>query len=249
MTGVKNWTVKCKSLKDEPALIKMGYYINSTSHPNHANTKITKLLNNSERFIRNTLNSFNNKRMSELATPSKGRPISSPGHDWIFSLPPEIRPTQEQWREISKDIFKEFAKYLTPTITAKAFKEHCAITLHEEDGKNPHIHILTSNVILNEVQRDIKRKAAISGLKNAFKHSVLKHTGISNKQYIPLGNRLKTPQNKNSDPIEEFLELSNEEQAEISQTMNKFRHRNDRRNENPEEMRIEKAHRKGGLRL
>ena len=226
MSGVKNWTVACKSLKNETELMKMSYYINSKSNPNHKHTEITSLLNKSSSFIQNSLNYFNNKRNSDLSNSKVGRKVSSPGHDWVFSLPPGLRPSKKQWIEISKDIFREFSKHLTPNVSAKIFKKHCLISLHEEPEKNSHLHILTSNVILNEVQRDIKRKAALKGLKSAFTRSVLKHTGISNNQYVSIDEVVKKALKDSHDPIDAYLNLSDTEQNDIAETMNNFRHRN-----------------------
>lgn len=228
MTGIKNWLVRCEALQDESALMKTSLYIDSKANPKHENTEITGILNNPKKFIRNSLNAFNNKRNSQLAEKKKGRVVAKTGSSWIFSLPPGYEPTKQQWKEISKDIFEEFSKYLTPNITREIFKEHSIIRLHEEEGKNPHLHMLISNVMLNEVQRDLTRKPALNSLKTAFRKSVLKNAGFSNKDYTPLDNptpKKQVDKKEKIDPIEEYLNLSKEEQSKIVNTLEDYRNR------------------------
>ena len=111
-----------------------------------------------------------------------GRPVAGYIQSFNFILPKNtIKPTQEQWKAISRDLFKVLAKDLD--IKPSELKKNVFINLHDQD--NPHINLAISKVINGTRIRKVDQKSLLSKLKTQFNNSVLQHCDYDYRSYKP----------------------------------------------------------------
>ncbi|MBE3995239.1 hypothetical protein HJ131_22680, partial [Vibrio parahaemolyticus] len=108
-----------------------------------------------------------------------------------FILPKNtIRPTEDQWKAIAKDIFKVVKSGVDGNLT----QDHVYMNIHDQD--NPHLNLVVSKIIDGKRERKIDQKAILSKMKLQFNKSVLDHCDFDYRDYVPqetnLGPRQKT---------------------------------------------------------
>ncbi|HIF9447396.1 TPA: hypothetical protein ACX6SI_003764 [Photobacterium damselae] len=189
--SIKNFTVISQAIKNKSdGLIKYVKYLNNPKEKSHIrkNTNIIKIFNSSEKendFIKKCCSEALSLDLKNQEAGKGGRPIGSYAISFDFILPKNtIRPTKEQWREITQDLFKE----LKNGIDEELSQDHFYSNIHDQD--NPHINVLVSKVIGGKRSRKLDQKALLSKLKTQFNKSVLKHCNFDYKDYKPINENL-----------------------------------------------------------
>jgi len=162
-------------------------YLKDSNRPAHRNTKISILLNNAS----NILKAVNERKAFRQAEKLGHATVFNYCTSFVVSLPSELKPTIENWTQISKQIINDIAFVTDIPITKIA--KHTHIVLHDESAsldKHSHIHVLVSNVIDNDVVKVISQRRTTSTIKKGVNSSVKQYMGVDNTKY--------TPQNSNT---------------------------------------------------
>lgn len=183
----QNGRVTYKQEVGSGRLIKNGFinhvnYLKDSNRPAHRNTKISILLNNAS----NILKAINERKAFRQAEKLRHATVFNYCTSFVVSLPSELKPTIENWTQISKQIIKDIASVTNIPVTKIA--KHTHIVLHDESAspnKHSHIHVLVSNVIDNDVIKVISQKRTTSTIKKGVNASVKQHMGVDNKKYTP----------------------------------------------------------------
>ncbi len=157
-------------------------YLKDGSRAAHRNTNITVLLNNAE----NILNAINERKAYRQATDLKNSTVFNYCTSFVVSLPSELKPTLDNWNQISKRIIKDVAEVTGLSIAQIA--KHTHIVLHDESAspdKHSHIHVLVSNVIDNNIVKVLSQKRTTSTIKKGVNASVKQFIGVDNTKYTP----------------------------------------------------------------
>jgi len=183
----QNGRVTYKQEVGSGRIIKNGFinhvnYLKDSNRPAHRNTKISILLNNAS----NILKAINERKAFRQAEKLRHATVFNYCTSFVVSLPSELKPTIENWTQISKQIIKDIAFVTNIPVTTIA--KHTHIVLHDESAspnKHSHIHVLVSNVIDNDVIKVISQKRTTSTIKKGVNASVKQYMGVDNKKYTP----------------------------------------------------------------
>jgi len=176
-----------KKIEGSGRRIKNGFvnhvnYLKDGSRAAHRNTNITVLLNNAA----NILNAINERKAYRQATELKKSTVFNYCTSFVVSLPSELKPTLDDWTQISKRIIKDIAE--VTGISATQIAKHTHIVLHDESAspnKHSHIHVLVSNVIDNDIVKVISQRRTISTIKRGVNASVKQYMGVDHTKYTP----------------------------------------------------------------
>ena len=170
-------------------MIKYAKYLTDPNHPNHKHktSAIIPIYGNLDSFV----NVCTRESVSlDLANSKKkgGRPVESYAQSFTFVLPPTVhKPSQEQWKEIFKDVIFAMAGKLGLAKTSM-LKGRMFANVHDQD--NPHLNLMISRVIGGKAMANLDQKAVIGIAKRSFTASVLKHCGLDTSSYTPLQTNL-----------------------------------------------------------
>jgi hypothetical protein len=206
---IKNWLVKVRQIRNsgikrkykkvinengrtvykkiENGFVNHVNYLKDGSRAAHRNTNITVLLNNAA----NILNAINERKAYRQATELKSSTVFNYCTSFVVSLPSELKPTLEDWTQISKRIIKDVATVTGISVTQIA--KHTHIVLHDESAspdKHSHIHVLVSNVIENDIVKVVSQKRTTSTIKKGVNASVKQYMGVDNMKYIPQNSKI-----------------------------------------------------------
>jgi hypothetical protein len=181
-----------KKIEGSGRRIKNGFvnhvnYLKDGSRAAHRNTKITVLLNNTA----NILKAINERKAFRQAEKLGHATVFNYCTSFVVSLPSELKPTLDDWTQISKRIIKDVAGVTGISISKIA--KHTHIVLHDESAspdKHSHIHVLVSNVIDNDVVKVISQRVTISTIKKGVNASVKQHLGVDNTKYTPQNSKV-----------------------------------------------------------
>lgn len=235
MASLKNLTVTAQAVKKKiDGIIEYMKYLNDPSHKNHKkkNTQILSILKDSNKndvWANSFIHKVNDESLSlnmKNASNKGGRPVESFAVSFDFTVPKNtIRPTEEQWKAISRDIIQTIKKEI-PGIS----NSHFYLNVHDQD--NPHLNCMISKVVNGQRIRKVDQKAFLSKLKKVHSQSVLKHTGFDYKDYTPLETNLGRKQkqwqlikNANDKTIEQFKNLAKYIQEENNKRINSTENR------------------------
>lgn len=192
--AIKNWFVRSERVKDRhTGLIKYGKYLIDKEHANHKNTSnIIPIFGNIENFIKSASTEAVTLDLSN-AQRKGGRPTQSYAQSFVFGLPSSVmKPTPQQWKEITKDILRELVKKLEldpSDLNGKIFAN-----VHDQD--NPHLNIMVCRVVNGKALKALDQKGTIGVAKKAFTASTLTRCGLDITSYVPLQTNLGRRQAK-----------------------------------------------------
>jgi type IV secretory pathway VirD2 relaxase len=195
MSKIKNWTVTSEAVKNKTSgLIKYINYLNNPNVDKHENTEIKNIFKDPDKgskFIKKCSEEAISLDLKNAENGKGGRPVESYAVSFDFILPKNtIRPTEDQWKAIARDIYKVVKSSVDGNLT----QDHVYMNIHDQD--NPHLNLVVSKIIDGNRERKIDQKAILSKMKLQFNKSVLDHCDFDYKDYVPqetnLGPRQKT---------------------------------------------------------
>lgn len=192
--AIKNWFVRSERVKDRhTGLIKYGKYLIDKEHANHKQTSnIIPIFGNIENFIKSASTEAVTLDLSN-AQRKGGRPTQSYAQSFVFGLPSSVmKPTPQQWKEVTKDIIRELAKKLE--IDPNDLGGKIFANVHDQD--NPHLNIMVCRVIKGKALKALDQKGTIGVAKKAFTASTLARCGLNVAEYEPLQTNLGPRQAK-----------------------------------------------------
>ncbi len=225
---LKNFTVVAESIKSgSSGLMDYAHYLKDENHPNHKNKTIGIFsVHGNENHINNILqNAFNYDLQN--AGQKNHRKLSSYAHSFMLSIPKttenfSIRPTEEQWKKINKDlmryVFKKMDVDIMDDTKRKELSKMIFSNVHQQKAGNDHLNFVIGNVFQGERitnDRIVKRKTKdgvkevllkpnlfgekhfLEGLKRTYNASLLNHVGLDHKKYNP-----DTPRDTRLNPYE-----------------------------------------------
>lgn len=184
--AIKNFTVTAKTIKGKrKGLIDYVQYLHNEKAQSHQNTDILHIYGNGNDFIKKCSEEALELEMKNQQNRKGGRPPEGLAVSFNFVLPHDtIRPTQDEWKKIGKDL----ALALKDNIDARIQKNHVFMNVH--DQSNPHLNMCVSKFMNAERIREVDQKQLLSKLKTQFNQSVLKHCDFDYKDYIPESEKL-----------------------------------------------------------
>lgn len=188
MNKLKHWFVRSERLKDKhTGLIQYLKYLTSSEHHNHkGRTAIRHLYGDLNTVIQGCASEAIQLDLSN-SQKKGGRPVNSYAQSFIFVLPGTVnKPTQDQWRQIFKEIAFSVAKKLD--IPPETLKGKMFANIHDQE--HPHLNLVISRVIDGKFQRAIDQKSTINALKKSFTAATLKHCGLNASAYKPINTNL-----------------------------------------------------------
>lgn len=187
---ISNWIVKTKQIKNKlTGFINHANYLHDEDRIAHRNTRI--LVINEARD--NILKEHNKRTEFRRKNALRGGGVRNYATSFVLSLPRDIKqPSKNEWEKISLFALKKVSEStLVPFETLKALSH---IVLHDESttlDKNSHVHILISNVINNEVCKELTQKKTTYAVKKSFNYSVKKLLKVDNVHYSPKNKNVK----------------------------------------------------------
>ncbi|CAH0530510.1 hypothetical protein CTH30272_02847 [Allocatenococcus thiocycli] len=186
--AIKNWTVTVESVKNINA---REIYLNDKNHPNHKKTEnIISVFGNEVTSL--NINYQCEKYKLKQAMKRKGGRPPTPGMEFVFTLPKQIRPSPEQWRNILKRVIHNIACSLG--VPSTEFNGIVRAVVHQqaqdqERGAGDHMHVIIGKYTNNGLYlRELQKRGVIRTSKLSFNDAVKKELGISNYDYIPTKN-------------------------------------------------------------
>ncbi|MEH0373032.1 hypothetical protein [Vibrio mimicus] len=186
--AIKNWTVTVESVKNINA---REIYLNDKKHFNHRKTENIFSVFGSDRTSLNINYQCEKYKLKKAKEGKGGRP-PTPAMEFVFTLPKQIRPTQEQWRNILKRIIHNIASSLR--VPASEFNGIVRAVTHQqaqdqERGSGDHMHVIIGKYTNNGLYlRELQKRGVIRTSKLSFNDAVKTELGISNYDYIPTKN-------------------------------------------------------------
>lgn len=179
--AIKNFTVTAQTIKKKTkGLIDYIHYLNNEKAPSHQNTEIIPIYGDENAFITKCSQEASEVDLKNQLKGKGGRPTEGLAISFNFNLPKNsIRPTAEQWRNISRDL----SKVLKSGIDDRLQKDHVYMNVH--DQSNPHLNLCVSKFIDGKRSRQVDQKPLLNKLKTEFNKAVLKHCDFDYRDYIP----------------------------------------------------------------
>lgn len=119
-----------------------------------------------------------------------GRPVETLAQSFVVSLPPEMRPTPEQWARIASVAITGLDRGLPEG--QEVTQDDIFANVHDNPN-NPYLNIVVGKLAPNgEIRKAITQKAALHRLKLTVNEAVLRVLGVSNEQYEPRAPRPRT---------------------------------------------------------
>lgn len=173
---LKNWTVRTERVSGKSGgLIAYKNYLSNADHKNHSGSTIVELQDN-DKFLEFCVT---NTALKDLQI-TKGRRVESYAQSFVFSLPPEIQPSKQQWQAINN--------YLTAKIKDKLdIQESEAIfsNLHLEKNKNSHLNMMISRTHKKgQLISNLDKFEVLGLLKKEFNNAVKTFCNIETKDYL-----------------------------------------------------------------
>lgn len=187
---IKNWTVITQPVKDaDIGLIKRERYLTNIKHPNHRKTRqIISLFGSAKTTQRIALAGADYRANQSLNQKRGGRPLSSYAMEFCLSLPKEIRPTQEQWKNIITHCCKSIARKLNLSPEERqVFGQYIRAVIHQQNNNsNDHVHLIIGKVIKGNLHKELQQKSITKHLKLAYNAAVYHYLNITPKHYNPV---------------------------------------------------------------
>jgi len=212
MSKKGNFTVVAKSLKNGAnGLISYSTYLQSKKPKSHENTDILNLYPNHPNYREFCNNTIKNVLDVQVNNTKGGRAFNSYGTSFVCSLPPTVKkPTQDEWRAITKQIVRDLHGELfkqTEVIVSEDdevikkdlnFKGGIpsindfakSLMLNVHDQKNPHLNIIIPSVYGGERLKRVDQKSLLNKLKKTFTTQALLVVGIDYDKYEPVEKNL-----------------------------------------------------------
>jgi len=203
---LKNLTVVTQRVKNKSdGLAQYSNYLLNQNAKSHKSTEIIDLhfcANDPDGYMSNFLSeNISNTIEFDINNKKGGRKVESYAQSLVFSLPSGFPPpTQEQWKNIYLDIFKEVSNHLITEKKDKSevklntvdLKDIFTLTLGvAHNQKNPHLNVVIPRIIKRKsngelVRLDnIDRKSFLNSAKKAFNAAALKHLALDFNSYKP----------------------------------------------------------------
>lgn len=186
--AIKNWTVRTAGVTGGTrGLAAYGRYLEDENHRNHRDKTdaIIPIQGNWQQLVmRQTM------LMTERNMNRRGRPVETLGQSFVISLPPDLRPTPEQWQKIASAAILGLSKGLPEG--QELVRPDIFANVHDNPN-NPHLNIVVGKLSPSgEIRKAITQKAALHRLKLTVNDAILRVMGVSNENYEPRAPRPRT---------------------------------------------------------
>lgn len=181
--AIKNWTVKTKSVEGgSNGIAAYGRYLEDTEHRNHkGKTESITPVSGNWRGLVMRQTALMAKR--NLDKPKGGRPVSTLAQSFVLSLPPELKPTPDQWKKIAQKLIQSLNDALP---ASKKLGTYDSFVNAHENTNNPHLNIIIGKLAENgEIRKEITQKSALHRIKQAANAAIFEVLGVSNIEYNP----------------------------------------------------------------
>lgn len=236
MSNKGNFTVVAQPLKNGAnGLISYATYLQSNKPKSHENTDILNLYPNLPNYREFCNSTIKNVLEVQSNNTKGGRSFNSYGTSFVCALPPTVKkPTEDEWRTITKQIIKDLHTELfkqTEVViaedgkvikkdlnfkgkvpTVNEFAKNLMLNVHNQ--RNPHLNIIVPTVYGGERLKRVDQKAVLNRIKKTFTAQALLVVGIDYDKYEPvetkLGKRISKSQHEKKQSIKAKEELANE---------------------------------------
>jgi len=175
---IKNWTVITERIKNRSdGFIVYLNYLKSAEHDNHTKTKIVNFKDAEKDFLYFTMKNCSKK--DELNRKKGGRKVESYAQSFVFSLPPEIQPTNQEWSKIYHYVKENLREFL-------GCSNECFYgNFHIQETNNSHMNLLISRCDTGgTLIEKLDKSATVYASKNAFNSAVKKVMNVEPKDYV-----------------------------------------------------------------
>jgi hypothetical protein len=178
---IKNWVVKTKQIKKgSKGLKNYVYYLQNDKAVSHSKTIFDKPIGSGSKLF----DAYDLRRYERQKKGLRGGGVSNHATSFVISCPPNVHPSSKQWKKVAKDVMKELADHLG--VKPKTLAKHSFLNVHDESksGKHSHLNVVCSNIIDNEVRKDLTQHKATWCVKHSVNAAFKKHLGIDHKTYV-----------------------------------------------------------------
>lgn len=188
--AIKNWTVKAAGVTGGTrGLAAYGRYLEDANHRNHRDKTeaIIPIQGDWRQLVMRQTGLMTERNLNK---PRGGRPVETLAHSFVISLPPDLRPTPEQWQKIVSAAILGLSKGLPEG--QELVRPDIFANIHDNPN-NPHANIVIGKLAPNgEIRKAITQKAALHRLKLTVNDAILRVMGVSNENYEPRAPRPRT---------------------------------------------------------
>jgi len=174
---LKNWTVISQRVKEKSnGFISYLNYLTSSTHENHKNTRIVNIKELDIKFLYFTTK--NCLKKDELNKIKGGRKVESYAQSFVFSLPPEIQPTNEEWIKIYVFVKNQLKEFLNCS-------NDCFYgNFHIQKTNNSHMNLMISRCDEGgRLLENLDKKSIIVLSKKSFDEAVKEIMKVEPKDY------------------------------------------------------------------
>ena len=188
--AIKNWTVRAAGVTGGTrGLTAYGKYLEDPNHRNHRDKTeaIIPIQGNWKQLVVRQTVLMTNRNLNK---PKGGRPVETLAQSFVVSLPPDLRPTPEQWAKIAAGAILGLSRGLPE---GQELERADIFANVHDNPNNPHLNIVVGKLTASgEIRKGITQKAALHRMKMAVNEAVLRVMGVSNEQYEPRAPRPRT---------------------------------------------------------
>ena len=181
--AIKNWTVRAAGVTGGTrGLAAYGRYLEDKNHRNHRDKTdaIIPIQGNWQQLVMRQTVLMTERNLNK---PRGGRPVETLGQSFVVSLPPDLRPTPEQWAKIAAGAILGLSRGLPE---GQQLERADIFANVHDNPNNPHLNIVVGKLTRGgEIRKSITQKAALHRMKLAVNEAVLRVMGVSNEQYEP----------------------------------------------------------------
>lgn len=181
--AIKNWTVKAAGVTGGTrGLAAYGRYLEDANHRNHQG-KTEQIIHVQGDWRELVVRQTALMTARNMDKPKGGRPTTTLGQSFVVSLPPDLRPTPEQWAKIAAGAILGLSRGLPE---GQQLERADIFANVHDNPNNPHLNIVVGKLTRGgEIRKSITQKAALHRMKLAVNEAVLRVMGVSNEQYEP----------------------------------------------------------------
>ena len=181
---MKNFILKIKAVNDrEKGLINLVDYLENEEHDNHNDKhKILNISNNKETFLKKTLQKHFIYKTKRTLEKKRGKQFTSYARSFMFSLPPETKLSDNDYKIVVKNVLKDLEEFLIKDLSIdaknqKKFRTELLnsvfINYHLKENGSDHLNLIIANIIGSK-KLDLGKYKYKTLLQNSFTQHVFK---------------------------------------------------------------------------